>query len=83
MNTKLTLTLDKNVIESAKKYARKRDRSLSDIVENYLKLLSDDKTHQRDKSDSKIQKLKGSFKMPKDFDYKETLSNILIKKHLI
>jgi hypothetical protein len=83
MNTKLTLTLDKNVIESAKKYARKRDRSLSDLVENYLKLLTDEKSYQSDKSDSKIQKLKGSFKMPKDFDYKEALSNMLIEKHLI
>lgn len=36
MDTKLTLTLDGAVIESAKQIARQSGRSLSDLVENYL-----------------------------------------------
>jgi hypothetical protein len=36
MNTKLTLTLNSHVIESAKTAARQSGRSLSDLVENYL-----------------------------------------------
>ena len=35
MNTKLTLTLEKEVIEKAKKYASENGRSLSEMVENY------------------------------------------------
>ncbi|MEY4465217.1 MAG: hypothetical protein RLZZ110_965 [Bacteroidota bacterium] len=40
MDTKLTLTLDKTVIEYAKKYAASNQTSLSDLVENYFKALT-------------------------------------------
>ena len=40
MDTKLTLTLQKEVIEQAKKYAKDKWQSLSDLVENYLKLIT-------------------------------------------
>jgi len=42
MSTKLTLTLDKEVIEGAKKYAKKKNISLSGIVELYFKTLPSD-----------------------------------------
>ena len=38
MNTKLTLTIVQSAIEKAKKYAKKKVRSLSDLIENYLVL---------------------------------------------
>lgn len=40
MDTKLTLTLNKDVIEYAKKYAATHQTSLSDLVENYFKALT-------------------------------------------
>lgn len=40
MNTKLTLSLDKNVIIRAKTYAKHRNKSLSQIIEDYLKSIS-------------------------------------------
>ena len=40
MNTKLTLTIEQSVIEKAKKYAKNKERSLSDLIENYLKSLT-------------------------------------------
>ena len=40
MDTKLTLTLNKDVIEYAKKYAATNQTSLSDLVENYFKALT-------------------------------------------
>jgi hypothetical protein len=39
METKLTLKLDKTVIQSAKKYAQLRNRSLSGLVEEYFRNL--------------------------------------------
>ena len=39
MNTKLTLTIEQAIIEKAKFYAKEKGRSLSDIIENYLKVL--------------------------------------------
>jgi len=37
MHAKLTLSLDQNVIERAKRYAQRRHRSLSGLVESYLR----------------------------------------------
>jgi hypothetical protein len=39
MVTKLTLTMDKDVIEKAKEYAKEKNKSLSRLVEGYLKRL--------------------------------------------
>ncbi len=39
MQTKLTLSIDNDIIEQAKEYARQQHRSLSNLVENYLKLV--------------------------------------------
>ncbi|MFN8365140.1 MAG: DUF6364 family protein [Cloacibacterium normanense] len=40
MNTKLTLNLNKNIIESAKDYAKNHKMSLSKLIENYLNSLT-------------------------------------------
>ncbi|GHV74051.1 hypothetical protein AGMMS49940_13530 [Spirochaetia bacterium] len=40
MTTKLTLTMDNTVIERAKEYARKKNSSVSGIVETYLDTIS-------------------------------------------
>jgi len=80
MTTKLTLTMDDSVIDSAKKYARSKGKSLSDIVENYLKSI----TVQENKGEQlspKVTELMGSVKLPTDFDYKNELGNALNKKY--
>ncbi|GGE07692.1 hypothetical protein GCM10010831_06570 [Psychroflexus salis] len=40
MNIKLTLTIEQEIIQKAKEYAKDKNRSLSDIIENYLKILT-------------------------------------------
>ena len=40
MLTKLTLTMDQTVVDQAKEYAKKKNRSVSKIVEEYLKNIS-------------------------------------------
>lgn len=83
MNTKLTLTIEKQIIERAKNYAKEKNRSLSDIIENYLKALTEKEKKNKDKQLNPIVKsLKGSFKMPKNMDYKKELQNRLEKKYL-
>jgi hypothetical protein len=39
MNTKLTLSVDKEIIQNAKKFAKNNKTNLSRLVSNYLKLL--------------------------------------------
>ena len=76
MITKLTLTIDDSIIREAKLYAQSKNKSLSHLVENYLKSL----VRVADKPESidpAILKLKGKLKLPEDFDYKKELANAL------
>lgn len=67
MNTKLTLSLEKEVIEQAKSYAKKTGRSLSELVETYFKNLTQ-KTEKEDEIHPKVKKLIGRITLPNDFD---------------
>lgn len=44
MNTKLTLNLNKSIIENAKDYAKENKVSLSKLIENYLNSLTKKET---------------------------------------
>ena len=48
MNTKLTLSLDRDIIEQAKEFARTQHTSLSKLIEGYLRQVAhaDDATQQ-------------------------------------
>lgn len=80
MDTKLTLTVEKTIIDRAKSYAKSTGRSLSDLVEKYLETLTQD-TKATELS-PKLQKLVGIVKLPKDFDEDKELHDYLSKKHL-
>lgn len=83
MNTKLTLTIEKDIIERAKNYAAKKNRSLSDIIENYLKSITKEESNQKSQQlNATVKSLKGAFKIPKEIDYKTELNNRLEKKYL-
>jgi hypothetical protein len=82
MKTKLTLTIEQSIIEKAKRYARERERSLSDLIENYLRALTNEKEIDDEDVSPTIKQLRGSFKLPKDFDYKKELADSLSKKYL-
>jgi hypothetical protein len=82
MNTKLTLTIEQTIIEKAKKYAKDHGRSLSDIVENYLKGITKEDNIDSIELTPIVKSLKGSFKAPKNNDYKKELSKRLTEKYL-
>jgi hypothetical protein len=82
MNTKLTLTIEKSVIEKAKRYAKEKERSLSDLIENYLKAITKEKKTEMARDTPIVQSLKGSFHVPDNFDYKKELTESLSKKYL-
>jgi len=88
MDAKLTLKLDKAVIESAKEYAALQKRSLSRIIESYLRslLLSEDTvTDTVAKEEIEIspfvRSMSTGIKIPTDFDYKSEYTNYLIEKY--
>jgi hypothetical protein len=82
MDAKLTLNIDKDVARRAKVYAKKEGRSLSDLVENYLKLLTKNSAIEDSDYSPRVKALLGSVTLPKDFDYKKELADALVKKYL-
>ena len=87
MDTKLTLKLDKNVIEKAKIYAAQHKHSLSFMVENYLKAVTSMEKNETNE-EIKISNLAKSFTITEeeanlDLDYKKELQEILYKKYAL
>lgn len=81
MTTKLTLTLDDKVIEQAKRYAKIKGRSVSELVESYFKSITELDKDQSEELTSTVKSLMGSFKAPKNFDYKKVLRNEKQRKY--
>jgi len=82
MSTKLTLTLEKEVIETAKEYAKEKGQSLSELVENYFKLITMSRREIKPKELSpRIQRLRGIIKTKEKLDYKQILQEELEKKY--
>ncbi len=82
MNTKLTLTIEKEVIKVAKEYAKEKGQSLSEMVENYFKFITVKRVELKEKQLSpKVQKLRGIIKTDESFDYKQVLTEELSKKY--
>ena len=86
MNTKLTLSLEKEVIEQAKIYAKGTGRSLSEMVENYFRSLIE-KSNKKNKDDvyddidPQLKKLIGIIKLPDDFDIKKAREEYYKEKY--
>jgi len=84
MDTKLTLKLDKFVIDKAKEYATNHKRSLSRIIETYLRSL----VSKRDPKDSDdieispfVKSMATGVNIPADFDYKKEYGDYLTHKY--
>jgi hypothetical protein len=82
MDAKLTLSIDKDVARRAKIYARSNGRSLSDVVENYLKLLTKNSSVKDSEFTPRVKSLLGCISLPDDFDYKKEITDYLTKKYL-
>jgi Family of unknown function (DUF6364) len=82
MNTKLTLTIEETVIIKAKSYARSKKSSLSNLIENYLKAITKEEVTEERETTSIVKSLQGSFKAPKNYDYKAELSKRISEKYL-
>jgi hypothetical protein len=78
MNTKLTLSLDKDIINEAKKYAKFSHKSISKMIENYLKNIVSN--NDDDDLTPIVNELAGSVKNI-NVNLKEDYTDFLIKKY--
>ena len=80
MDTKLTLKLDENIIDRAKRYAKQHEISLSGLIENYLKKIT-----KEDKEELKItplvKSLSGVLTIPEENDHRNGYANFLTDKY--
>ncbi|WP_456868002.1 DUF6364 family protein [Galbibacter sp. BG1] len=80
MDKKLTLSLDKAIIEDAKNYAKSNNISLSKLIESYLTTLT-----KRKKKSTEItplvESLSGVINLDEDFDVKDAYTDYLIEKY--
>jgi hypothetical protein len=84
MYTKLTLSIEQDTIENAKKYAKNQKRSVSKLVEEYLSSLSSS-TNKRNENSTLgpiTKELIGVIKVNKHMNYEDILTDALMEKYL-
>lgn len=80
MSTKLTLKISEDVVESAEAYAKSRKTSLSELVENYLQKLTNEKKNKRVITPL-VKSLTGVIVLPKDHNDKKNYTDYLSDKY--
>ncbi|MBP2831566.1 hypothetical protein J8281_05135 [Aquimarina sp. U1-2] len=81
MDTKLTLKLNKSVIEKAKKYASNKKISLSRIIEAYLQSLTSETENSEFEISPFVKSIATGVEIPADLDYKKDYSDYLMEKY--
>ena len=85
MDTKLTLKLDKEVIERAKDYAASNNSSLSRIIESYLQSLTIKEDSKNEEDEIRlspfVKSMASGVQIPADLNYKKKYSNYLTEKY--
>ncbi|MEE3999707.1 DUF6364 family protein [Tenacibaculum sp. FZY0031] len=80
MDKKLTLSLNQNIIENAKIYAKSNNISLSKLIESYLATLTG-KSKKTSEITPLVKSLSGVIEIPSDFNEKEAYSEYLMEKY--
>lgn len=82
MNTKLTLSVDHQIIERAKEYAQDKGTSVSKLVEDYLNKITASNSKEKTKGQSELMKLKGVLgRVTSDFDFDEARDQYMKEKY--
>ena len=82
MDTKLTLKLDKTVIEKAKEYAESHQKSLSRMIESYLQSLTNQEQAKDEPEISPfVKSMSSGVHIPAELNYKKEYSDFLKKKY--
>ena len=80
MNTKLTLSINRAVIDRAKRDLQTKDNSLSSLVEDYLRLLITTKI-KRTPNTPLVEELTGLAKPDEGVDEQEIITQYLLEKY--
>ncbi|WCL50675.1 DUF6364 family protein [Leptospira sp. GIMC2001] len=81
MNTKLTLSINEEVIQAAKDFAKKNNRSVSKLVEEYLFTLSKQTNSSFGRVPKFTKKYAGILKNHEYFDARKEITEHLDRKY--
>lgn len=81
MDAKLTLKLDKDIIENAKRYASNKKLSLSRIIENYLQSLTDGSNVDDFEISPFVKSISTGKSVPMDIELKKEYKEFLNEKY--
>jgi|TergutMp193P3_1026864.scaffolds.fasta_scaffold147237_2 hypothetical protein len=79
--TKLTLSVSPVLVKKGKRIAKKRNRSLSALISNFLENL-EEPVISKTEFTPQIEQMCGAYHLPKDKNEHDIRFNSLIKKHL-
>jgi hypothetical protein len=82
MDSKLTLKLNKKIIEKAKSFAKKNNTSLSNLVENYFEILIQRGSGQELALPPTVKSLAGVLKIRDNSEIDTLKEQYLIEKYL-
>jgi len=80
MDKKLTLSLNEQVIENAKIFAKKNKISLSKLIENYLQSIAENRTKDIEIT-LLVKSLSGVIELPTNFNIRDEYTDYLIEKY--
>lgn len=82
MNTQLTLTIEQEIVQLANEYATDKKQTLSEVVENYFKLITTQRRQMKaEELSPRVRKLRGILNVDPDFDATKVLTEELIKRN--
>lgn len=81
MNVKLTLNLNKDIIEQAKLYAHDKNQSLSSLVQNYFLFLAEKNQVDEIEISPVVKELSGIIKLDNDFNLREEYGSYIMEKY--
>ena len=81
MNTKLTLNVNKDIVEQAKKYAQMNKQSVSALVQNYLTFITEDKSLDNIEISPTVKELAGIITIDDLYDIKEEYRKHILEKY--
>ncbi|HAA01623.1 MAG TPA: hypothetical protein DEP18_02550 [Flavobacteriales bacterium] len=81
MDYKLTLSIDNQIVERAKRYAKNRNISLSKLIERYLEFLTTDGASEYPEAGPLVKSISGVLEPDAAKDYKKTYKAHLKKKY--
>lgn len=81
MDTKLTLKLNQEIIERAKKYASHQKISLSRLIEAYLQSLTNENNTSEFEISPFVKSIATGKELPADLDYKKGYTDFLMDKY--